>query len=560
MKSKIKNTKKYASDLQAFLCMREIQSKTTNYEKHLQSSIDNNNHNKINIESAIKTKIQDILMVDKFCYIEVKKSQSTDINLNRRKERQAQMMIPKEVVLINNVKLVFKRKVNQTCMYPTGCCVTKVASSMATFTSVCAVCDHRHQASTPTHWCIECEEQLCLDCKNHHNALKVTRNHKTIPISDYKLLPSVVTDIKQHCVYHNEIYQLYCNKHESPICNKCVKDHGKCGEILSLDEIVKDIKTSESFVDLEHTLDELYTNINIILKDRESNMESIADQKKKISAEVCHIKNKIIQQVNKLEEEFIKELDQLEFDCSVTILSIVSTLQDKAKEINQIKSEIQSTKKYASDLQTFLRMKDIQSKITEFEKDLQSHIQNEHREKITIESETESKIYDFLHIERLGFIKVKSIPSTKSDLIRRKDRQAQIMVPKVMKSINDVKLELIHKFNTTLSHYSGCCVTKQGKFLFSNYESNNAKVIAVNADGEVVYTFPLKELYSAFDVVSLNVSTIAVSTGYSDKKPGVSIVDMVKRKIIKFIDLPSSPYGITYDGCDIKNEIENYIS
>ncbi|CAG2247771.1 unnamed protein product [Mytilus edulis] len=161
---------------------------------------------------------------------------------------------------------------------------------MATFTSVCAVCDHRHQVSTSTHWCIECEEQLCSDCKNHHNALKVTRNHKTIPISDYKLLPPVVTDIKQHCVYHNEIYQLYCNKHESLICNKCVKEHGKCGEIISLDEIVKDIKTSESFVDLEHTLDELYTNIKIILKDRGSNMESITDQKKKISAEVCHIK------------------------------------------------------------------------------------------------------------------------------------------------------------------------------------------------------------------------------------------------------------------------------
>lgn len=51
------------------------------------------------------------------------------------------------------------------------------------------------------------------------------------------------------------------------------------------------MKTSESFVDLEHALDKLYTNINIIRKDRESNMESITDRMKKISAEVCHIKN-----------------------------------------------------------------------------------------------------------------------------------------------------------------------------------------------------------------------------------------------------------------------------
>ncbi|CAG2247772.1 TRIM2_3 [Mytilus edulis] len=48
--------------------------------------------------------------------------------------------------------------------------------------------------------------------------------------------------------------------------------------------------------------------------------------------------------------------------------------------------------------------------------------------------------------------------------------------------------------------------------------------MAVNADGEVVYTIPLKELYSAFDVASLDDLTIAVSTGYSaiENKPGVN--------------------------------------
>ncbi|CAG2226832.1 unnamed protein product [Mytilus edulis] len=122
---------------------------------------------------------------------------------------------------------------------------------MASSTEVCAVCDLQHQTTISTHWCIECDESLCAACKEYHNVLKATRNHKTISIADYQLLPSAVTDVNQHCIYHNEIYQLYCNKHESPICNKCVKDHGKCGEIISLDEIVMDIITSESFADLE---------------------------------------------------------------------------------------------------------------------------------------------------------------------------------------------------------------------------------------------------------------------------------------------------------------------
>lgn len=86
---------------------------------------------------------------------------------------------------------------------------------MATSTSVCAVCDRQHQTSQATHWCIECEEPLCAACTEYHHVLKPTRNHKTIPILDYQLLPAVVTDIKQHCDYHNEKYQLYCIKLES---------------------------------------------------------------------------------------------------------------------------------------------------------------------------------------------------------------------------------------------------------------------------------------------------------------------------------------------------------
>ncbi|CAC5401313.1 unnamed protein product [Mytilus coruscus] len=163
---------------------------------------------------------------------------------------------------------------------------------MATCLSMCAVCDLRHQTSTSTHWCIECEEPLCSDCREHHNVLKATRTHKTIPFSDNQSLPTVVTEIKQNCVSHNEKYQLYCTKHESPICNKCVKDHGKCGEILSLDEIVKDIKTSESFVDLEQSLDDLFENIILIRKCRESKIQSITDQKKKITTQIRHLKRR----------------------------------------------------------------------------------------------------------------------------------------------------------------------------------------------------------------------------------------------------------------------------
>ncbi|CAG2235013.1 unnamed protein product [Mytilus edulis] len=399
---------------------------------------------------------------------------------------------------------------------------------MVSCTSVCAICDLRHQTATSTHWCIECEEPLCSGCREHHNFLNALRNPKTDSISDYQLLPAVTTDIKQNCVYHNEMYQLYCIKHDSPICNKCVKEHGNCGKIVSLDDRVKDIKTSESFIDLEQNLEDLITYINLIRKDRESNIESITDQKKKIAAQVCHLKQQVIQRVNKLEEEFIKELNKIEFNCCDTVRSIVSSLQDQAKRINQMKSEIKNTKKYASDLQAFLCMREIQSKTTDYEKHLQSSIEIKNHNKINIESAINTKIQDIL-VDKFCYIEVKKSQSTDINLNRRKERHAQMMISKEVVLINNVKLVFKRKVNQTY------------------FKNTNGGVIAVNAESGVEYTTPLKEPYRAFDLASLDESTKAVSSRHLSKKPGISIVDMIKKKVKKFIDLPGDPYGITYD-------------
>ncbi|XP_052065267.1 uncharacterized protein LOC127705047 isoform X1 [Mytilus californianus] len=423
-----------------------------------------------------------------------------------------------------------------------------MASSMATCTPVCAVCDLRHQTSTSTHWCIQCEEPLCSGCREHHNVSKATGNHQTIFISDYQLLPAVVTDIKHHCVYHSEMYQLYCINHDSPICNKCVKDHGNCGKIVSLDDRVRDIKTSESFIDLEQNIEDLLTYINLIRKDRESDIDSITDQKKKISAQVCHLKKQVIQHINKLEEEFIKELNQIEFTCCDTVRSIVSSLQDQTKKINQMKSEIKNTKKYASDLQAFLCMREIQAKTTEYEKHLQSSIENKNHNKINIESATNTKIQDILMVDQFGFIEVKKSQSTDINLNRRKERQAQMMIPKEVVLINNVKLVFKRKVHQTCIYPTGCCVTKKGEFLFTDFKDTNGRVKAVNAESGVEYTIQLQKPYRAFDLAILDETTVAVSTRHLSKKPGISIVDLIKKKVKKFIDLPGDPYGITYDG------------
>lgn len=178
---------------------------------------------------------------------------------------------------------------------------------MATSTSVCAVCDLRLHTSPSTHWCTECEDPLCSDCKEHHNVLKATRNHKTILISDYQSSPTIVTDNPQFCVYHNEKYQLYCVIDRVPICYKCTKEHGKCGEIIPLEEVIRDVKTSEDFLDISQSLIDTLGNIKKLREAKESNITSIEHQKEAIIEQHYQLKNRVIQHLKRLEEEFKKE-------------------------------------------------------------------------------------------------------------------------------------------------------------------------------------------------------------------------------------------------------------
>lgn len=137
---------------------------------------------------------------------------------------------------------------------------------MAVNTSVCAVCDLKDITVPSFYWCPDCEEALCSDCSRHHNLSKATRGHKIIPISQYQSLPTFVTDIKQFCIYHNEKYQQYVMTHECPICYKCIKEHGKCNDIVLLDDVVRELKSSELFRDLDQSMLDVFENIVIFSK------------------------------------------------------------------------------------------------------------------------------------------------------------------------------------------------------------------------------------------------------------------------------------------------------
>ncbi|CAC5382919.1 unnamed protein product [Mytilus coruscus] len=428
---------------------------------------------------------------------------------------------------------------------------------MATSTPVCAICDLRHVTSRSIHWCPECEEALCSDCSEHHSLSKGTRGHKTIPISQYQSLPTFVTDIQQFCLYHNEKYQQYCMKHECPTCYKCIKEHGKCNDVIPLEDVISEVKSSELFRDLERSLVDVLENIKRIREEREKNVQSIQTQKKMITTEIDSIKTRVNQHLDKLKDSVIKELEEVYDDFYGHIQSIISSLKIQEHEIKHCSMEFESITKYASDLQTFLGMREIQSKITDHESRLKSMIANKSLENADIQLTIDEKVSDILtSIKAFGLITIKKSTSACTNISSNKTRQAQISAPNRMHSINTIVVELNKKFATICRWLRGCSMTQKGLFIFTDTSSSKEKLEAINGQGKTEYTIQLStpSIYSAFDVELINDNTVAVTTGDSfvfGQRNGISVVDLTNRKLTKFIDLPGYSYGITHDGTSL---------
>ncbi|CAG2229939.1 unnamed protein product [Mytilus edulis] len=414
---------------------------------------------------------------------------------------------------------------------------------MASSTTLCGPCSERHIIKTSEYWCPECEEAICNDCQEHHRVLKATRSHELIPIDKYISLPSCITDIQKSCYYHNEKYQQYCVSHALPICFKCINEHQKCN-VIPLDEVTHNAKTSGHLQDLETRLVDLLQNIDRIGKDRMANLDSIQEKKELHLAEIQQIRNQMNKHLDKLEKEIIQDLEEKECQCKKNIQKILSEVEEKKNLIIENQTNLQSIKQHASDLQTFLVMRDIEVKVFENEQYLQSLVETNKLDPVDLTCNVDPGVLSiFDSLKTFGSIEI-DMKSSSIRLIREKDKQAQLQVTPT-KTIDDLRLILQKTITTGGETITGCCMSVNGEYFFTDYYScKRLNVIASN--GTFKFDMLLDPSYG-FDITIINEKTIAITSGYSPEHIGIDIIDTESRKIINFISLPGCPYGITRD-------------
>ena len=235
---------------------------------------------------------------------------------------------------------------------------------MASSSPVCCICDSRHIYKTSEVWCSECDECLCINCREHHSAAKSAKHHNAITMSEYQKLPSFALDISQCCQEHNEIYRFYCRKDECPCCEICmIESHKECENVVILKDITKLVKKSVQFNEVEQLCHELLKIVVKIKQNREKNLVDVSEQKQIVENEIREVRTKINNHLDKLQENLMKELTEEETKITRKTRELLSSLDEKEKELTAYQTNVINIKQYASDLQTFLAMKQIESGI-----------------------------------------------------------------------------------------------------------------------------------------------------------------------------------------------------
>jgi chromosome segregation ATPase len=119
---------------------------------------------------------------------------------------------------------------------------------------------------------------------------------------------------------------------------------------------------------MEHLLDDLTKNIKAIITSGQDNLDMLNETKASIEKEIKQTRLAINGYLDKLEKELITKLQEAGNSAKGQVMELVATLAENEKEILECQDNLQNIKTHATDLQTFLGLKQIEHEITKNER------------------------------------------------------------------------------------------------------------------------------------------------------------------------------------------------
>jgi hypothetical protein len=321
-----------------------------------------------------------------------------------------------------------------------------------------------------------------------------------------------------------------------------VETHKDCPDVTILENIVKDVKRSDIFNEIEQSISEMTEAIGKIKQNRETNSSAVREQKIIVENEIRELRTEINNNLDQLQDDLIKELTGAEKHVTDETRDLMELLDEKHKELTEYQTNIVNIEKYASDLQTYLAVKKIEKGVETHGTCLQALVKSDSLNQTNLSYKIDSCLKTiYTSIKKFGEVVVESKPCELT-FVRKEDKQAQMMVADLSApmSVDNIQLTLKQKINIKESGIRGCSLLPDGRMVLSCYSSNTVSFII--KDG--VESFQIgkeKTGFSTYDTVYIkDNNSVAVSSGSNS----IYIIDIESQKVMTTISMDSNIYGM----------------
>jgi DNA-binding beta-propeller fold protein YncE len=241
-------------------------------------------------------------------------------------------------------------------------------------------------------------------------------------------------------------------------------------------------------------------------------------------------------------------LNEAETTITVKTRELMASLDEREKELTEYQTNVVNIKQYASDLQTFLAMKQIENDVETHDTSLHALFSSDSLNQTKLSCNIDTTLKNIAtSIDRFGEVVVESKPSELT-LVRKKDKQAQMMVaaPPLM-SVDNIQLNLKQKINIKGAVMRGCSLLTDGRMVLSCY--NDDIVTFINKEG--VELFQIGNDITGcctYDTVYIkDINSVAVSSGGAGKIC-ITMIDIEKKEVKTTISMDTNIYSMAVRG------------
>ncbi|VDI63514.1 Hypothetical predicted protein [Mytilus galloprovincialis] len=356
----------------------------------------------------------------------------------------------------------------------------------------CDNCEHRHISTAAVTWCPDCDEAVCLERKDHHDASKIVKFHKTISLIEFNKLPSFIKDISVYCTDHDQRYEFYCCTHRKSCCNVCLNEsHFHCEKPDIIQDVVQNVKTSPVLEDIENDLNCIMVNLESLIKNRLENKTRINAQKLTCMEEIQNVRKLINDKLDEMEKNLKHTMESDIEELGLDLDNLLKDLDVHKRHIHTLQEELKAAISIGTDLQVFLGLRQLELRVEEEHSYLESLKTTKAMDEVDLVLDITSTMRALSNSSESFGVISQSRKHNELELGTRKKEQAQLLLPSVHK-LSNIKFSEKAKFRLPSGkegiNVLGCTITPGELLVFTDCENN--RLIICGCDG------PSSETYS----------------------------------------------------------------